>query len=108
MAHRTCLVASNGDPPVEAGKLDKEMYYVYVLKSLKDGKFYVGRTKDLKSRIEKHRRGEVLSTKGRRPLKLVYYEAFNSKVDWAKEEVFLKSGIGRESLKHRLANIMKS
>lgn len=83
------------------------MYYVYVLQSLKDGKLYIGRTKDLENRIKKHKQGEVLATKGRRPLELVYYESFNNKADWVKEELFLKSGIGRESLKHGLESTIK-
>ncbi len=51
------------------------MYYTYVLISEKDGNFYVGYTKDLKQRFELHNKGRVDSTKDRRPLKLLYYEA---------------------------------
>src|SRR3989344_6766443 len=48
------------------------MYYVYVLLSKTDGKFYTGSTENLKSRFEQHRRGCVVSTKERRPLELIY------------------------------------
>ncbi|MDP3685036.1 MAG: GIY-YIG nuclease family protein, partial [Ignavibacteria bacterium] len=51
------------------------MYYVYVLKSLKDGNFYKGYTKDLKKRFEDHNKGKVESTKLRTPFELIYYEA---------------------------------
>ena len=51
------------------------MYYTYVLLSGKDGDFYTGFTKDLKSRFEQHKRGKVDSTRHRAPLELVYYEA---------------------------------
>ena len=51
------------------------MYYVYILKSEKDKKFYTGYTKNLKLRFEQHCNGKVGSTKNRRPLKLIYYEA---------------------------------
>ena len=51
------------------------MFYTYVLQSEKDGKKYVGYTKNLKSRFEQHQKGKVKSTKDRRPLKLIYYEA---------------------------------
>ncbi len=54
------------------------MYYVYILLSLKDNKFYVGKTKDLTKRLEKHTNGLVRSTKYRRPLKLVYKEIYNT------------------------------
>jgi len=49
------------------------MYYSYVLQSKKDNGFYIGFTKDLKLRFERHTKGLVDSTKDRRPLKLIYY-----------------------------------
>jgi len=54
-------------------------YYVYILKSLKDGRFYTGYTADLKKRLVQHNSGGVRSTKGRRPLELVYWEAFETR-----------------------------
>ena len=80
------------------------MYYVYILKSLRDGKLYTGKTNDLEKRVKRHKSGKVPATRNRRPLKLIYYEAFENKTDCGVEELFLKSGIGRESLKHRLKN----
>jgi len=50
-----------------------EFYYVYVLLSDKDNKFYTGFTNNLKRRFEEHQKGRVKSTKNRRPLKLIYY-----------------------------------
>jgi putative endonuclease len=52
-----------------------------VLRSLKDGKNYTGYTKNLKLRFEQHCKGEVTSTKNRRPLNLIYYEACLKKND---------------------------
>ena len=78
------------------------MFYVYILKSLKDGKLYIGKTKNLRNRLELHNKKRIKSTKGRTPLTLIYYEAFINKTDWSKEELFLKSGVGKESLKYRL------
>jgi putative endonuclease len=52
------------------------MYYSYVLQSEKDNGFYIGFTKDLKLRFEKHEKGIVESTKNRRPLKLIYYAVY--------------------------------
>lgn len=63
-------------------------YYVYVLKSLKDKKLYTGSTDNLEDRLKAHAEGSVLATKGRRPLKLVYYEAFSNKTNARKEELF--------------------
>ena len=69
-----------------------KFYYVYVLKSKKDGKLYIGKTADLQGRIRKHNSGSVVATKPRRPLDLVYYEAFSDKTDAGREELFLKAG----------------
>ena len=78
------------------------MYYIYALKSEKDMGFYTGYTKDLKLRFEQHKKGFVESTKDRRPLKLIYYEAYLSQQDATKREKHLKSYHGRMFLKNRL------
>lgn len=83
------------------------MHYVYILHSEKDNKFYVGFSSDLKNRITAHQKGEVESTKGRRPLKLVYYEAFSDKSAARRQELFYKTGQGRRVLKNRLDFVNK-
>jgi putative endonuclease len=55
------------------------MYYVYLLQSLKDNKYYIGYTKDIKERVQRHNNGEVKSTKSRRPLRLIGYEIFTNR-----------------------------
>ena len=50
------------------------MWFVYVLQSIKDGKKYIGSTNDLNRRISSHNKGEVRSTKNRKPFKLIYCE----------------------------------
>jgi len=50
-------------------------FYVYVLKSEKDGNNYVGFTGDLRKRLNEHEKGLVKSTVNRQPLKLIYFEA---------------------------------
>jgi len=78
------------------------VYYTYVLKSYRDLKLYIGWTDDLSSRFIKHQKGLVLSTKNRRPFKLVYYEACLSKEGAIKREKQLKTGFGRKYLKNRI------
>lgn len=75
------------------------LYYTYVLKSAKDGKFYIGSTSDLKKRLELHNRGKVFATKGRLPLKLIFYEAFVEKDDSLRREKYFKTDPGKKSLK---------
>ncbi|MBI3984076.1 GIY-YIG nuclease family protein [Candidatus Microgenomates bacterium] len=81
------------------------MFYVYILKSLKDSKLYIGFAPDLRQRIGKHSAGNVFSTKHRRPLELVYYEAYRNKGDALMRERQLKRfAKGYASLKRRIAN----
>jgi len=78
------------------------MYYVYVLQSLKDKQFYVGYTDDLKNRLREHNSGRIVSTKDRRPLRLVYYEACLNQQDATKREKYLKTAWGKRYIKTRL------
>ena len=84
------------------------MYYVYVLLSLKDGKLYIGFSGDLRARLIEHSDGLVVSTRNRRPLKLVYYEAYTDKKDAESREKYLKGGgKARNELKLRLRRSLK-
>lgn len=78
------------------------MHYVYILESNKDGKRYTGYTTDLKSRLEEHQKGRVDSTRNRRPLRLIYYEACLSKKDATHREKYLKTHHGKQFLGNRL------
>ena len=78
------------------------MHYVYILQSELDKEFYVGRTADLKRRYSEHQTGRVESTKHRRPMKLLCYEAYNTKEEAARREEFLKSSDGRKDIKKRI------
>ncbi len=78
------------------------MYYTYVLKSELDGNLYYGYSTDLAQRVEQHKQGRVVSTKDRRPLKLIYYEACHSKADAVKREKYFKTFRGRQFIAKRL------
>lgn len=82
------------------------MQYVYVLKSSIDGKNYVGYTKNLKLRFELHQNGRVASTKDRRPLKLIYYEACINQQDATHREKYLKTIYGKRYIKSRLKSYL--
>ena len=87
-------------------QLETKMYYAYVLQSEKDMDFYVGFTKDLKLRFDQHDKGIVESTKDRRPLKLIYYEACLDQRDATKREKYLKTYHGKMFLKRRLKSYL--
>jgi len=78
-----------------------------VLKSRKDGRFYIGWSEDLRLRVEQHNKGQVEATRERRPLELIYYEACLSREEAIKREKSLKTGFGRKYLKRRIGGIEK-
>ena len=84
------------------------MWYVYAIKSLKNERLYVGSTNDIKRRLKEHNDGVGGKyTKNNRPFKLVFYEAFLNKKDAMKDELFFKTGYGREVLKTKLKNYLQ-
>lgn len=81
-------------------------YYVYVLRSKKDGRWYTGFTGDLRKRFNQHNKGESPYTKGRGPFELIYYEAYRHKADARSREKQIKSGQGRAYLRSRLKRFL--
>lgn len=72
-----------------------DFYFTYILRSQKDGKNYSGFTENLKSRLELHNNGKVESTKNRRPLELIYFEACKSREDALRREKYFKTYYGK-------------
>ena len=77
------------------------MFYVYILKSLKDNKLYTGKTNDIERRLKEHNGGQTQSTKSRKPF--ILFEAIKCKDE--KEARLLekeyKKGYKREELKRK-------
>ena len=82
------------------------MYYVYILQSEKDSKFYIGFTNHLERRMREHAEGKVLSTKGRRPFKLIYYEAFTNEKDAIRREDYFKTSKGKRTIRLMLREFL--
>ncbi len=74
-------------------------YFVYVIRSLKVGRFYVGQTTNVPERLKEHNRGIVRSTKSRRPWQVIHTEEFHTRREAIKREYFLKSPSGWQDLK---------
>jgi len=81
-------------------------YYVYVLKSLKDCKFYIGFSTNVARRLIAHNEGKNTSTRNRRPLELIYFEGYLNKMDALGRENFLKSGSEHRFINNQLRNFL--
>ena len=64
-----------------------------------DNKTYIGCTSDLRDRITRHQKGQILATKDRLPVKLISDFAFSNKYTAFNFEKYLKSGSGRAFIK---------
>ena len=82
---------------------------MYVLKSRKNGKRYVGMTsKSISKRLDWHRWGLTSWTKQNGPFDLLYTEEFQTKPNAFRREQYLKTGQGRRTIEHILNNLKGS
>ena len=85
------------------------MFYVYFIKSRKDGELYIGSTNDLKRRLLEHNKGLVRSTKSRTPFDLMYYEAYRLESEARQREQNLKLRANAfNQLKMRISKSLKT
>jgi putative endonuclease len=78
------------------------VFFVYVLKSLKDGKRYIGFTINVERRLEEHNRGKSKSVKNRGPFEIIYKEQCKTRAAAIQKEKQLKRFKGGEALKNLL------
>lgn len=72
--------------------------YVYILKC-NDNSLYTGWTIDIDKRLENHNLGKASKyTRSRLPVKLVYFETFQNKIDAQKREYEIKQLSRKEKL----------
>lgn len=79
------------------------MFIVYVLRSLKTGRIYIGHTKNLPRRQQEHNTGKTKSLRYIRPLEVIYTEQYPIKIEASRRELELKTGKGREWLHNLLS-----
>ncbi|MBI3579077.1 MAG: GIY-YIG nuclease family protein [Ignavibacteriales bacterium] len=80
------------------------MFYIYILRSLKTAKYYVGHSDDIVQRVDEHNRGLSGYTKSGRPWELAYTEQYETRSAAMKREIEIK---GRKSRKY-IATLIKS
>ncbi len=82
-----------------AGRRGEKMYYVYIIRSLKDGGYYIGYTNNLERRLQDHNRGKCKSVKYRGSFELVCKEGFETKLEACRRERQIKRFKGGEAFK---------
>lgn len=81
-------------------------HFIYVLRFEKDEKFYTGYTKNLKLRLDQHKKKRVESTKKRGEFKLVYFEGCLNQKDAMHREKYLKTYLGKMFLRNRIKSYL--
>ena len=80
------------------------MWSVYILRSQRSGRYYVGCTNDLVRRLLEHNSGQTRSTRSGRPWEVAFVEAFESKEAASARELEIKSWKSRRTIEERLLN----
>jgi len=74
----------------------RPMFYVYILRSEKTKKYYVGSTQDVANRLREHNHGETRSIRHGIPWALVHQEIFPTRAEAVQCENKIKArGIAR-------------
>jgi putative endonuclease len=83
------------------------VHYVYALRSVTDGGFYIGYSANLRERFKQHSQSNSFATAYRGPSKLFYYEAYLEQSDALGCEKYLKSGGGRRYLRPQRKELLQ-
>lgn len=76
------------------------MFFVYVIRSKRNGRFYVGISVNVEKRLKEHNSKKTRSTSGYIPWELCFFESFDTRIEARKREIYLKSGVGKEYIKN--------
>ena len=78
-------------------------YFVYILRSERSGRFYVGSTHDVRLRLQHHNDGWSPSTKPYRPWVVAYVEEFSAKPEALQRERQIKRMKSRTYIERLIA-----
>ena len=84
------------------------MFFVYVLYSRKDKRFYIGFTKNIERRVKEHVAGRNHTTLRLDSAELIFYEAFVDEKDARRREKYLKTTQGRKGLRYIVRETLES
>ncbi len=72
------------------------MHFVYILRSLKNGRYYIGSTTNLERRIREHNAGKTKGNYFCAPFELVYKESYGTSKEACRRERYIKSRKSRK------------
>ncbi|MFT4600587.1 MAG: putative endonuclease [Arenicella sp.] len=72
--------------------------FVYILRSTKNGRYYIGQTQDISKRVLLHNKGKVKSTKPYSPWELIFSEEFGTRGEAILRESQIKSWKSRKRI----------
>jgi putative endonuclease len=82
-----------------------QRFFLYILRSESNGKYYVGTTKTIENRLDQHNRGAGKSTKSGRPWRLIYKEEYDTRLEAAKREKQVKDQKSRAYIENLVISI---
>jgi putative endonuclease len=79
-----------------------EKFFLYILQSQKDGRYYVGVTKNVESRLDQHNRGVGKSTRSGKPWLLIHTEEYSTRSEAARREKQIKKQKSRSYIETQI------
>ena len=73
------------------------MYYLYILRFVETGRFYIGQTQNLEKRLLKHQQGKTKSVKNRGEFEVMHVETFPTRAQAMRREKQIKSYKGGQA-----------
>ncbi|WP_163326111.1 GIY-YIG nuclease family protein [Draconibacterium mangrovi] len=80
-------------------------YYMYILQSEKNGKYYIGSTQNVEERLQQHNWSRTPSTKSGIPWKLVYSEEFEERPSATQREYEIKQKKSRKYIQFLINSV---
>jgi putative endonuclease len=81
-----------------------QRFFLYILQSEKNKKYYIGITKDIETRLNQHNRGVGKSTRSNRPWCLVYTEEYQTRSEAAIREKEIKNQKSRTYIENLISS----
>lgn len=78
------------------------MYYVYILRFVGTGRFYIGQTQNLERRLLKHQQGKTKSVKNRGQFEVIFVDRFATRAQAMRREKQIKSYKGGQAFEKLL------